>query len=470
MHQSLSSKSPKKAPLVLAWAAVVCLTGCKGDLESLTRYTASMLCSKTLVGEQSFEKIYNEDLTIITEDAVDFAILKVDADKLTVRSSVFFESATAIYRDGVGCTLVGPDGEQALRDQTIPNVPKQELSNTTAWPDGSLGASDTNKDFDYEGFATSADYHFSEHGDKQVKTSSLAIAYQGQLIYEKYAEGTTSTTPIFSFSLGKTIAAIFSGILVKDELLDIHAPTGLPEWANDKRSSITPHQLLTMSSGLQWNEIPDDPTSDAGALFFKHDIASYASNKPLVVEPGTVYNYSTGNTMILAKVIKNLLGGDLAGTYQPLHESLFRKLSMNNTVVQADASGSLVLGGQVLMGTHDLARLGQFLLQDGQWNGEQIVPAGWVNYMSTSVGLATARGFDYGSGLWLNSAKNGKAFFPSLPADALIGYGWRGQFIIVVPSMELVIVRTGNSMVEESSGLFPEIDRLVGDIVNALPQ
>ena len=460
-------KSLVNRPLILTLLGAICLTGCKGDLESLTRYTASMLCSKMLVGEQGFDKVVEEDLTIITDGAVEFATLKVDSAKGTVRSSAFFEHATAVYREGVGCTLVGSEGEQALRDQAIPDVPKQTLSATTPWPYGSAGATEL-AGFDYTGFATSADYHFTEHGDKQVKSSSLAIAYQGQLIYEKYEEGISSSTPIFSFSLGKTIAALFTGILVQDNLLDLHAPTGLPEWANDERSAITPHHLLTMSSGLEWNEIPDDPTSDAGSLFFQHDIASYASDKPLVAEPGTVYNYSTGNTMILSKVIKNALGGELAGPYKLLHESLLRKLMMNNAVVQADASGSLVLGGQVLMGTHDLLRLGQFLLQDGQWNGEQVVPDGWLDYMSTPIELTTPRGFDYGSGIWLNSAENGKAFFSSLPADTLIGYGWRGQFIIAVPSMELVIVRTGNSMVGEASGLFPEINRLVADIVLAL--
>jgi len=173
--------------------------------------------------------------------------------------------------------------------------------------------------------------------------------------------------------------------------------------------------------------------------------------------------------MILAKVIKNILGGKVAGTYKLLHESLLRKLGMNTAVVQADVSGSLVLGAQELIGTHDLTRLGQFILQNGHWKDEQIIPENWIEYMSTPVGLNTNFGFDYGSGIWLNTAQNGAPFFPSLPSDTLIGYGLRGQFIIMIPSLELVIVRTGSTMDLESLDLIPDIDQLAAKIVDALP-
>ena len=457
-----------KKIITFALGGSVFLTGCTGDLEGLTGYSASMLCSKVLIGEQDKQTVLDEDLAIITEGAIALAKLTIDADKLTTKSTAFNKSATAIHRDGLGCTLVGPEGEQALRDQYIPLIPVEPLSDSIPWPYGNQGAAEI-PDYDYESLVDSVSYHFTEHGDYQIKTSSLAIAYQGQLIYEKYAEGISSNTPIYSFSLGKTIAALFSGILVKDNLLDIHAPIQLPEWLGDDRKTITPHHLLTMTSGLEWREVFDDNTSDVGVLFIQEDMGSFASNKPLVAPPGSVYNYSTGSTMILAKVIKNILGGKVAGTYKLLHESLLRKLGMNTAVVQADVSGSLVLGAQELIGTHDLTRLGQFILQNGHWKDEQIIPENWIEYMSTPVGLNTNFGFDYGSGIWLNTAQNGAPFFPSLPSDTLIGYGLRGQFIIMIPSLELVIVRTGNTMDLESLDLIPEIDQLAAKIVDALP-
>lgn len=465
--------------LTLTGFGLSSLTGCSGSLQDLTSYTASMMCSKTFVTGQSEKVIRAEDLMLITNGAAGLAKLTIDTDNLTVRSQAFNVSAKAIYREGIGCTMIGQEGEQALRDQYIPPVYKEPLSDSVAWPEGKQGAIEL-VDFDYEGFQPHADHHFTEFTDYQVKSSSLAIAYKGQLVYEKYAEGFTSETPIYSYSLGKTIAALFSGVLVKDDVLDIHEPIysalQLPEWKDDERGMITPHHLLTMTSGLEWDEVFDDPSSDLGAVYREENLGKFAASKPLVNMPGTNFNYSTGSTVILASVIKNLLnpqleaesGGGLSGAYQALHDSLLGKLGMNNTVVQADASGSLGMGAKGLVSTHDLARLGQFMLQNGQWQGEQVLPENWIAYMSTPAGLSTTLGFDYGSGIWLNTALDGKAIFPSLPKDTLAGYGLRGQFIIVVPSLELVIVRTGNTMDLKSLQFIPEMDKLAGNVLEAL--
>lgn len=124
---------------------------------------------------------------------------------------------------------------------------------------------------------------------------------------------------------------------------------------------------------------------------------------------------------------------------------------------------------QDLIGTRDLLRVGQLLLQEGQWNGETILPAGWVDYMRTVVPLPTGFGFEYGAGIWLNGTSGERQFLPSLPADTLIAYGLRGQFIIVVPSLELVIARTGNTLDMKMLGLIPEIDALAATIMTSLP-
>lgn len=220
--------------------------------------------------------------------------------------------------------LLITQGAASIKRSGYPIIPLKPLSNETPWPHGNQSASEL-VGFDYDGLKPLADNHFIEQGEYQIKASSLAVVYNGQLIYEKYAEGTSSNIPIYGFSLGKTIAALFSGILVKEKSLDIYAPTQLPEWKGDERALITPHQLLTMTSCLQWNEIFDDPSTDLGAVFSEEDLGSFAADKPLVAIPGSKFNYSSGSTMILSKVIKNLLGGEFAGAYQGLHESLFRK-------------------------------------------------------------------------------------------------------------------------------------------------
>lgn len=260
-----------------------------------------------------------------------------------------------------------------------------------------------------------------------------------------------------------------AGVMVEQGKLDIHAPTGLSEWQQDDRARITPHHLLTMTSGLSWSETYDKPTSDANLLFIKDDMATFAASKPLQNTPGSTYNYSSGSTLILASVLQARLGGSLADSHRFLQSQLLRRISVNHAVVQADASGTPVFGMQDLIGTRDLLRVGQLLLQEGQWNGETILPAGWVDYMRTVVPLPTGFGFEYGAGIWLNGTSGERQFLPSLPADTLIAYGLRGQFIIVVPSLELVIARTGNTLDMKTLGLIPEIDALAATIMTSLP-
>lgn len=449
-------------------AAPVLLSGCTGSIESLTGYTASMLCSKTFVTGQTPATIMQEDLIKITNGAALLARLEVNRQQRSTRSTLFNVRSTAIYRDGVGCTLVGSEGEAALRAQSLPQIIPEPLAPDLPWPQGAQ-APISLTGTDYAAIDAAAAAHFTEHGDFQIKSSSLAVAYRGQLIYEKYAPGFGPDTPIYGFSLGKTMAALMAGILVRDGELDMNAATGLPQWQGDARSSITPHQLLTMTSGLSWSETYDEPTSDANLLFIADDMADFAAAKPLAQAPGEAFNYSSGSTLILAQVFKERLGGELAGAYRTLQEKLMHPLGIRQAVVQADASGTLVFGMQDLIATRDLARLGQLILQQGQWQGQQVLPAGWIDYMSTLTEKPTAFGFEYGAGLWLNGTSSGRSFLPSLPADTLIGYGLRGQFLIVVPSLELVIVRTGNTLDMATLGLIPEVDQLAHTIVAALP-
>lgn len=450
-------------------AAPLVLTGCSGSIESLTGYTASMLCSKVFVTGQAPATVFQEDLVKITNGTALFTRTAIQPRAQTTTSRLFGVTSKAVYRQGVGCTLVGDQGEAALRAQNLPDVPPAELHPDVSWPLGS-DTSAPLPGFDYASVEQATEHHFTEHGDFQIKSSSFAVAYQGELIFEHYADGFAPDTPIYGFSLGKTLSAMMAGTMVKQGLLDMHAPTGQPEWQQDARAGITPHQLLTMTSGLAWSETYDQPTSDANLLFVMDDMASFASAKPLANDPGTTFNYSSGSSLILADVMKARLGGDLGGAYGYLQSQLLRPIGINNAVVQADASGTLVFGMQDLIGTHDLVRLGQLLLQDGEWQGRQILATGWVDYMSSLVPLPTNFGFEYGAGLWLNGDSSGREFLPSLPEDTLIAYGLRGQFLIIVPSLDLVIARTGNTLDMETLGLIPEIDALAATVVAALPE
>ncbi|MFD2230231.1 serine hydrolase domain-containing protein [Alkalimarinus sediminis] len=457
----------KYAAIALVLAPVV-LTGCKGSMESLTGYTASMMCSKTFVTGLDQQTIINEDLNPITNGNARLAKINVDYNNKSVTSSAFTVSKTAVYREGIGCTLVGKNGVDQLASQPYPTIPDAYLENTLPWPLGTAGVS-ANTTADIAAIDGLAVNHFTEFKPYQVKTSSLAVVHQGKLIYEKYAEGYQYDTPIYGFSVAKTIGVLLTGVLSDQGYMDIHQPLALGVWQqtpNDARNNITAAQLMTMTSGLDFSETYDAPESDANMLFVVDDMATFSAEQPLKHTPGTHFNYSTGDSMVLSQAITNAVGGTLADAHSALHSDLLRKISINNTVVQADGVGNLVFGMQGLIGTRDMARLGLLLQQNGAWQGEQVVSEAWMTFMKTPVTLPNDLGYTYGAGIWLNKDLNGRKFFPSLPEDTLVAFGLRGQFVVVSPSLELVVVRTGSTM--DSYDFIADMDVLLSGIAKAV--
>ena len=222
----------------------------------------------------------------------------------------------------------------------------------------------------------------SENKSYQVATHSIAIARSGQLVYERYAPEITPDTPLYGFSLGKTLAVLLAGKLSAQGQFDIHQALSYNAW-QDGRSNISSHHLMTMTSGLQFDESYVEATSDANMLFVADDMADLAINKMLVMPAGQEFKYSTANSFILADQFNQQLGG-LENTYREF-QSLMREISVNSVIVQADGHGTMTFGMQDLISTRDLLRIGQFMLQKGRWNGEKIIPTSWFDYMQTPI-------------------------------------------------------------------------------------
>ncbi len=437
------------------------LVGCTDSLRSLTGYTASMACSKTFETGMGWQKIYDDDLNPITEGNVDLASISIDESNNRVTSESFGVSNTAVYRPGIGCTLLS-DQFDVLK-QEFPDRESVERAGTQ-WPAGNQAT--VSESADYEQLNQLADAHFTEFKSYQVESSSLAVIHGGELIFERYAEGFSSSTPIYGFSIAKTIGALFAGVLSDQGVIQIDAELNLPAWENDNRSNITFKHLLNMTSGLDFSETYDDPVSDANMLFVADDMATFSASQSFAAEPGSVFSYSTGDSMVLAGELKRRLGGTLESSIIQLNYGLLDRLDIRDSVIQADASGTLVFGMQGLFSTHDLARLGQFLLQNGTWNGDQVVSTGWMDFMKTPVELANSLGYTYGAGIWLNSQLNGRKFLPSLPEDTMIAFGLRGQFVIACPSLDLVLIRTGSTL--DAYDFIADIDALSASIIEAL--
>lgn len=456
-----------------ALAVVTLITGCKDSQLSLTGYVASMTCSKAFISGFDKQQINNQDLKLITKGASNNAKLNINYDTKSVTSKILTTQKTAIYREGIGCTLVGDrsgiSDENSLRNQVMPHIAKRELDENTPWPLGKQGVQVALMPKVQSVIDGAADIQFSENKEYQVATHSIAIAHKGKLVYERYAPNISPQTPLYGFSLGKTLATLLAGKLSANGQLNIHQPLMNSTW-QDVRADISSHHLLTMTSGLQFDESYDDATSDANMLFVADNMTELAINKFSNAPTGEQFKYSTANSIIFADYLNQQLGG-LDNTYSEF-QYLMRQISVNNAIVQADGHGTMTFGMQDLISTRDLLRIGQFMLQKGHWDGHEVIPEYWFDYMQTPV-TATMSAENklkksYGAGVWLNHREPYGKILPSLPEDAYLGLGMRGQYVIVIPSQALVIVRTGTTLDLDTFDYLSEMDVFAAAVLDQL--
>ena len=264
---------------------------------------------------------------------------------------------------------------------------------------------------------------------------------------DSYAPGFSAETPLIGWSMTKGVSAALVGVLVKEGRLSLDSSALVPEWRadGDPRAHITLDQLLRMSSGLHFDETYADPLSDVTIMLFaRPNAADFAARKPLDSVPGTRWQYSSGTSAILARVLREGVAATAEDYLQFPRRALFDRLGMRTALIEPDAEGMLATSSFMCASAHDWARFGQLLLQDGVWQGERLLPPGWVRYMA-SVTPGSPRQ-DFGAHLWVKVPEpfNSRASPPpTLPADAFHAAGHEGQFVSVVPSHHLVVVRLG---------------------------
>jgi len=403
-------------------------------------YAAKNLCSGYYLSGFSPEDVQGQALRGASELLTQVSY-SVDEDRRRVTTSLFglFERH-AVYTPGVGCTLV-PDGEDELT-MPVNTLPALEVSAELAWPLGTAapeasGALDAILDAAFEEI------------DPELPrdTKAVVVVHQGNLVAEKYAEGVKTDTPLIGWSMTKSVTALTVGLLVKDGVLDIEAPAPVPQWQvepGDPRAAITLDQLLRMSSGLKFEETYTAATDVTRMLSLETDTAAFAASMPLDGPPDSIWSYSSGTTNIISGIVKRSLGDTLQGAYAYSQERLFRPLDIRTATIEPDSSGNFIGSSYMYASARDWARLGQFMLQDGAWEGEQLLPEGWVDYLITPTPATNAN--LYGAQVWLNRDPDDpdeQRQFPSLPEDAYYMGGYQGQIVLVIPSEELVITRFG---------------------------
>jgi CubicO group peptidase (beta-lactamase class C family) len=266
----------------------------------------------------------------------------------------------------------------------------------------------------------------------------VVVVHGGRIVAERAAAPYTVHTPLYGASMSKTVNAMLIGILVGDGRLSVEQTALRPEWSDplDPRSAITLDDLMRMSSGLRFVEGYIGMTDVNRMLFVEPDMAACAAELPLEKEPGTQWYYSSGTSNILSGIARATFDGDDQAYWRFPNDRLFAPLGCRSVVFQTDTSGTFVGSSYVFASARDWARLGQLLLLDGVWNGERLLPSGWVDYLRTPAPADPE--LHYGAQTWLVDARS-----PNEPAPVFEMRGHGDQFVTIVPEADLVVVRLG---------------------------
>lgn len=353
----------------------------------------------------------------------------------------------AIFRQGLGCVVMAPDQSFAdsasLPELTLP-YPAQKAAEIP-WPNGDLLSKHTLPEYiDNKALQAASTWAFNRPTPEQV-TLSLLIVHKGKIIHERYAQGVDISTRTRTWSTAKSIAVTLFGMLVDQGTMQLDAPLnlewlpGLPAPENDPRNAITLRHVLNMSSGLY-------PVDSFGMEYATGSGLSYwagassakgARNRGLVRAPGTFWDYENYDTLLAVQVMKHALKDDKSYREFP-RRALLDKLGMRNTLLSTDRFNDFILSSQVYSNARDLARFGLLYAQNGVWDGERLISEDWINFVRTPAPATSKTGNFYGAQWWLVPDDRN-----DVPKKAYSTAGNRGQYVIVIPSHDLVIVRRG---------------------------
>lgn len=421
---------------VLRYVAIALLLAIVGGcvylnrlLPIITGYAAKNLASAVFVSGREAKDVEEIDLNF---SLIRYTSNTVDYENKTVTSRFLWSKSTAAYREGYGVTLLRGITAEELREQRFP---KGVLSEGQGKQDSiaqlSLGDSAL-----AERLAPIAKAFVDERAYKG-HPFAFVVLHRGGVVAECYDKGIGRDTKLLSWSMAKSFANALIGLMVKDSLLDIHAPMDIPEWQGDGRKAITLHDLMQMQSGLEWNEDYGARSDVNIMLHCERDMGLYALSKPLEHKPGTYWQYSSGTTNIVMRYLRSRFPSEEAFIGY-MRSRLFDPLGIVRPVFEQDLSGTFVGSSYLYATARDFARFGQLYLDDGCVDSERILPKGWVDYTRRP---AAASGKHYGAFFWLNG--NGK--FPDVPKDMFYCDGHDGQDIFIFPSHELVVVVLGFS-------------------------
>ncbi|HEY6976882.1 MAG TPA: serine hydrolase [Chitinophagaceae bacterium] len=426
--------------LALAWAIHYAWI----SFPIISAFGAKEICSCMFVSGRDKESIEREELQGFP---LSLGSYEVNIEDSSVTGTVWgLASKKAIYRKEIGCTVINNITEEKLRSQQfiIPSPPAVN-TDTIPWPNGDKMMGTIPAGINKERLKAAVDKAFTEpYPGKQQRTRAVVIVYDGQLVVEKYADGFDKNMKMYGWSMAKSITAALIGTLVKQGKLNVNNPAPVPEWsdAKDPRHRITLEHLLQQTSGLDFSEVYTRASDATNMLSKSGDMAAFAAGHSSDREPGTKFRYSSGNSNILARIIRQTVGEKEYAAYP--YKALFYKIGMYHTLFEPDASDTYVGSSYIMATARDFARFGLLYYNDGVWNGERILPEGWVRQTVTPPPVNELK--NYGYQFWLNglvSDTSSRHILPDAPADMFYCDGYAYQFIFIIPSKKLVIVRLG---------------------------
>jgi CubicO group peptidase (beta-lactamase class C family) len=466
---------PVKRILIAALAGWVALTpgtpiaaqGNAYGFESRAAIGAHHLCSGLwVVGrvtKRTAQEVLAQDIAPFTDFSWDpsFAYDVDDAKRSVTVRGKGVPPRTAVYNGDQGCSIL-PSGESGIHFKPIPVPRNLPDAATTPWPMGDADATVPAP----AGVSAALDWGMAQ---TEHNTRAIVVVHGGRIVGERYAPGWTRDTPQISWSAGKSITSALVGITVHrgDLKLDDLAP--VKEWRKpgDPRGEIRVRDLLRMSSGLDFANLglngPESytPANKHMRIYFDGiNVFEHAVNQPQEIPPNTQWRYRNSDPLTLGRIVREKAEARGENYLTFPQRALFDKIGARNFVLETDAWGNFIMTGFDYGAARDWARFGLLHLWDGVWQGQRILPEGWVQFVSTPAPADKNRG--YGGLFWLNRGGAWKG----VPDDAFMASGHMGQYTMVIPSRDVVVVRLGPSP-RQSQQYFTAI---VSRVLDALPK
>ncbi|RWM14169.1 MAG: class C beta-lactamase-related serine hydrolase [Mesorhizobium sp.] len=421
-------------------------------------YSAKIVCSNVFIAGRDPNQVLAVDVQAPGHPLLKLMKVSVDKERGLVSAGLLWVlgKSVAVERDGVGCASV-PDGNTGKARQTsLRSAPSAAAAQPdTLWPEGERVDASQNPEV-----AKIVD----DAAMAGTGMRAIVVVKNGRVVAERYGDGFSAKTPLLGWSMTKTVNTAIVGTLIKDGKMAIDNKRLFTPWKADGRAAISLGDMMAMSSGLRFNEDYGDVADVTRMLYLEPDMAGFAEAQPLAGEVGKVFSYSSGTAVMLSRLWQDAIGDKTKALAWP-RTALFEPLGMHSAVLETDEKGTFVGSSYLYATAHDWARFGQFLLQGGTWNGNQILPTGFVDWMREPAPASKV----YGRGqLWIegpgDEERPGAGAAAGLPKDTYWMEGHDGQTVAIVPSEQLVVVRLG--LTPAKLGYRPQA--MVGALVKVL--